>query len=287
MKKIIILILALFASGFLFEGCKKEEVKEREKPGEKSPEVLALVNGEEITELDIKAEVAVMHGPHGDMMMEPRHKKDILKRVIEKKLAEQAAGKEGLTDSPEIEARVKQYRNQLLLDELRKKILSREVEVTEQEMREYYKEHPDLFGRQKMIRARQIVMKDRETAEKVLSQLQADPSRFEELAREYSEDIRTKERGGDMGHVRRHMYPPELDDVLFSLEENEISEVIDMHDSFYILKVYEKEKPEEDEFERYKDQVRRRVEGTRKHQMWLDYMKGLKDQAQIEYMEQP
>jgi EpsD family peptidyl-prolyl cis-trans isomerase len=292
MKRIIILFVALFALGFLLEGCKKEKVKEDEKPEGKGPEILALVNGEEITDLDLDAEVALMHGPHGDMphmdmMMSPRHRKDILERVIEKKLVEQAAEKEGLTGSPEIEARVELYKNQLLLDELRKKILSAEVQVTEQEMKEFYEKHTDMFGRPRMIRARQIVTKDREKAEKVLSELQADPSRFEDLAREYSEDTRTKDRGGDMGNVQRHMYPPELDDALFALEEAEISEVIDMHGRFYILEVYEKEKPEEDAFEKYKDQIRRRVEGTKKHQVWVDYMKGLKDQAQIEYMEKP
>ena len=152
-------------------------------------------------------------------------------------------------------------------------------------MREFYEKRPDSFGRPEMIRARQIVLKDRDAAQKVRSLLEADPSRFEELARERSEDPGSRERGGDMGHVRRHMLPPEVDDALFSLEEKEISEVIDMHGRFYILQVTEKKKPEDDEFERHKDQIRRRVENTKKHQMWLVYMEGLKVQAQIEYKE--
>ncbi len=296
MKKALLFILVLAGFLVLLSGCKKEAVKEEQKTAKETmpqegPKVLAVVNGEEITDVDLEADLAAMHGPHPgppmDMVRDPRQKREMLDRLIEKKLMAQAAEKEGVADSPAIEARIKAYRNQLIMDELRKKIFSREVEVTEEEMKESYEKNPDMFGRPRMIHARQIVLKDRETADKVLSELKSDPSKFEALAKEYSEDMGTKERGGDMGPVHRHMYPPEIDDALFRLEENQISDVIDMHGRFYILQVTEKEKPEEGAFERYKEQVRRRVEGQKKQEMWKEYVEGLKSGAKIEYMETP
>ena len=63
---------------------------------------------------------------------------------------------------------------------------------------------------------------------------------FSSIAAEYSEDIVTKDIGGDLDYFEKDIFPVEFDDAIQSLELNEYSKIIELEDTFHILKVTEK-----------------------------------------------
>ncbi|MFL2717245.1 MAG: SurA N-terminal domain-containing protein [Gammaproteobacteria bacterium] len=63
---------------------------------------------------------------------------------------------------------------------------------------------------------------------------------FSSIAAEYSEDIVTKDIGGDLDYFEKDIFPVEFDDAIQSLELNEYSKIIELDDTFHILKVTEK-----------------------------------------------
>ena len=63
---------------------------------------------------------------------------------------------------------------------------------------------------------------------------------FSSIASEYSEDIVTKDIGGDLDYFEKDIFPVEFDDAIQSLELNEYSKIIELDDTFHILKVTEK-----------------------------------------------
>jgi len=63
---------------------------------------------------------------------------------------------------------------------------------------------------------------------------------FFEMARQYSEDIVTKDSGGDLEFFEQDIFPTEFDEAIESLDLNEISEIVELADSFHIIKVTEK-----------------------------------------------
>ena len=63
---------------------------------------------------------------------------------------------------------------------------------------------------------------------------------FSSIAAEYSEDIVTKDIGGDLDYFEKDIFPAEFDDAIQSLELNEYSKIIELDDTFHILKVTEK-----------------------------------------------
>ena len=93
------------------------------------------------------------------------------------------------------------------------------------------------------VHARHILLPTKERAEEVLARLQGGED-FAFLAREYSEDISSREGGGDMGFFPRGVMPPEVEDGAFSLDVGEISEIIESPFGFHILQVLEKEERE-------------------------------------------
>ena len=66
-----------------------------------------------------------------------------------------------------------------------------------------------------------------------------DGSNFEEVASQYSEDIVTKDIGGDLDYFERDIFPEEFAKGIESLELNQLSKIIELEDTFHILKVTE------------------------------------------------
>lgn len=93
------------------------------------------------------------------------------------------------------------------------------------------------------VHARHILLPTRERAEEVLARLQAGED-FSYLAREYSEDISSRESGGDVGFFPRAVMPPEVEEVAFSLEVGETSDIVETQFGFHIVQVLEREERE-------------------------------------------
>jgi len=91
--------------------------------------------------------------------------------------------------------------------------------------------------------ARHILVTSRERAEEVSTRLQAGED-FAYLAREYSEDIGSRETGGDMGFFPRGVMPPEVEEVAFGLEVGAVSGIVESQFGFHIIQVLERNERE-------------------------------------------
>ncbi|MGC1907624.1 MAG: peptidylprolyl isomerase [Candidatus Acidiferrum sp.] len=92
-------------------------------------------------------------------------------------------------------------------------------------------------------------------AEDVLKQAKKG-GKFEDLAKKYSEDPGTKDKGGDLGWITQGQTVPEFEKVAFSLPKGEISDLVKTQYGFHIIKVLEKETAHTKTFEEVKDQIR-------------------------------
>jgi parvulin-like peptidyl-prolyl isomerase len=59
--------------------------------------------------------------------------------------------------------------------------------------------------------------------------------RFEDLAKQFSEDLPSKPRGGDIGYVKRGKMQPKLEEVIFSLKKGQISEPVESQFAYHIF----------------------------------------------------
>ena len=270
----------------LLDGCKgvnQEAVPEE--PSMKPGKVLAVVNGENITEADLEAELAGKPESYRRRAESENGRKQILERLIGQRLLMQAAKKEGITDSPEINARVRVYREHLVMNALKDKVFSEQTELSEQEIKDYYEKHKFQFHHPERIWARQIVLSDKSKAEEIHSELQSEPHRFREMAMRYSEDEASQKIGGDLGYVAKGDLPTELEDKIFSLEEKELSGVIEYQGRCYIFQVVKRQKAEHKNFDQVKDQIKKRAEYEGKQPKWREYIEGLRSQAEIEILD--
>ncbi|HEX4621194.1 MAG TPA: SurA N-terminal domain-containing protein, partial [Myxococcaceae bacterium] len=68
---------------------------------------------------------------------------------------------------------------------------------------------------------------------------------FALLAKQVSEDLGSKGRGGDLGFVERSALPPELAQAVFSMKPGEVSQPLETHLGFHVVKL-EEIRPAED-----------------------------------------
>ena len=116
--------------------------------------------------------------------------------------------------------------------------------VSPVKIEEYYKENKDRFYQDDSVHLRliQLVKSDSATegelkgkAEAIVLRARAG-EKFEDLARQYSEDSR-RNKGGDWGWMKRADLKPEFSDPLFVLKKGEVTEPIVTPEGVFVLYV--------------------------------------------------
>ena len=138
----------------------------------------------------------------------------------------------------------KQVEEQLIIASMRSASVVQHVNVSPEDMREYYDAHPEEFTSPGKVSFRMIqVLKDRlrsreenrREAEAVLSRLHGGED-FSVLARQISDGVNA-EAGGDWGWVESNILRSELVSGLDALQPGETTELIETEGEYYILKL--------------------------------------------------
>jgi peptidyl-prolyl cis-trans isomerase SurA len=85
----------------------------------------------------------------------------------------------------------------------------------------------------------EIKNQSRQLAQSILDSIKAGVD-FSEMAKKYSEDPGSASQGGDLGFVKRGVFYPEFESAAFSLETEEISDVVESPVGFHIIQLLEK-----------------------------------------------
>jgi peptidyl-prolyl cis-trans isomerase D len=95
----------------------------------------------------------------------------------------------------------------------------------------------------------------RKKAEDILNQAKKGAN-FEDLAKKYSEDPGTKDKGGDLGWIVQGQTVAEFEKAAFSLPKGSISDLVKTQYGFHILKIIDKESAHTKPFDEVKDSIR-------------------------------
>ena len=116
------------------------------------------------------------------------------------------------------------------------------MNLLRQKMQEFLAQRVET--RDEQVHARHILLETEEEAKEVLERLKGGED-FAALAKELSQDLATKEEGGDLGWFPRGQMVPEFDEVAFALQPGEVSDVVQTPYGFHIIKVEERDEDRE------------------------------------------
>lgn len=165
--------------------------------------------------------------------------------------------------------------------QLTKQVIAASIEITDEELEEYFESNKDNYGQEEQVVASHILLEDETTAKEVLAKVKAGED-FAELAKEYSVDTETKEDGGDLGYVSRGQTDEAFEEAAFALEKDAVSEVVQTPEGYHIIKVTGKVPAEEAVFEDVKDEVYEMVLESRVNEEYAAWVADKQAEYEIE-----
>jgi len=190
----------------------------------------------------------------------------LIERWINISLLALSAQEAGLKEDPEVKVSLLEAEKRILAEALLQKRLS-QLNVTEEELKSCYEKNKEKYKVPEGVKLRHILIyvpkeADEKTKEKALVKARQirnqllKGAKFEELAKIYSDDTASREKGGDLGILRKGETIPEFEKEVFKLKPGEISQPIKSVYGYHLVKV-EKKLPEEIlPFEKVKEEVK-------------------------------
>jgi len=218
--------------------------------------VVATVNGEPVTEEDLRLE-AINQGiiTSSESLPNEREIRDTLTYdLIDQRLLAAAARKAGVHEEPHIRRRFEMAQERVLAQEF----FGRAVQerITDQAVRDFYDKEVAGAPEREEFRASHILLRTEDEAKAVLAELEGGAD-FAALAKEKSEDKGSGNNGGDLGWFRLEEMVPEFSQQVASLEPGEVGGPVQSRFGFHVVRLDEKRVEPKPAFEEVEPQIRR------------------------------
>jgi parvulin-like peptidyl-prolyl isomerase len=222
-------------------------IKPAAPPSASTLQVMAVINGEQITRTELGRECIRRYG------------EEVLESMVNRQLISDACAQRGvqITDA-DVSAEIdkvagrfglsrdrwlallkeergfgeEQYRREVLWPMIAlRQLVASEIQITDADMKKALESE---FGPK--VRARLIAVDNPQKAAQLRAQAVADPNSFGELSKHNTVEPGVAAAYGVIPPIRKHLGDPELEKVAFALKPGQISEVVHVANMFYILK---------------------------------------------------
>ncbi|NOX15102.1 MAG: peptidylprolyl isomerase [Epsilonproteobacteria bacterium] len=187
--------------------------------------VYATVNGQNITDQDIRVLLKSMPGATYEKLP-PATQKKVVEQAVERKLLAQNAVKSGIENEAEFKKALKNIKSDLALELWMKKIF-KNMNVTEKEIKVFFNKNADKFVKPSRAKARHILVKTQKEAQAIIDKLKnlkgdALAKKFIELAKAKSTGPSGK-NGGELGWFNKRQMVKPFSNAAFALKKGTIT----------------------------------------------------------------
>lgn len=244
-----------------------------------SNNVLAKVNGREITEQDFNAFYQTL-GPQVQGQFQGEEGRErLIEELIYQELFYAEAKETNLETSEAFKAELDRVKDNLL-KQFNIKNLIESVEVTKEEAESFYTENPQYFQMEEQVKASHILVETEEEAVALKAKIDSGSS-FEEVARENSK-CPSNERGGDLGFFQKGQMVPEFEKVAFEIDMNVVSEPVQTQFGYHLIQKTDHKASEVQPYEVVKDQIMHQLLIQKQNSVYLEKVNALKAKYPVE-----
>ncbi|MBL7071288.1 MAG: peptidylprolyl isomerase [Candidatus Omnitrophica bacterium] len=247
-----------------------------EKPDIK--DVLAWVEGKPITIAAYKQELAAISGNYKNFA--DTHKGQFLDGLISRELLLEEAKRKNLRDDEGVKKLIQKVGEEIMIQELIDKEISGKALIDEEEIEKHYSANSDAYNDPARIRARHILVDSELLAIKIMSDLKQGRN-FEDLAREHSLDIPTKDRGGDLGYFAVGSLFPDFEEACNKLNPGEISDIVKTGIGYHIIEVLDKREARQKPLDEVREEIRSRLLMDKEVSIYEVFLRDLKKGKKI------
>jgi peptidyl-prolyl cis-trans isomerase C len=265
--------LALLLGLGLLAGCqvKTDNAKTSASTSTASSPTVATVNGHTITKADLTAYRMMRAGqmPNVDLSNQA-----LIQELVDMRLLEQAAVKEGIADKPQIKAKIDQNRANILIQALLREKFG-DQKYSDTELKKQYDQIVSQAS-QREYKASHILLKTEAEAKKVIEQLN-EGANFAELAKKDS-IAPSAPKGGELGWFTAQTMVAPFSQAVEKLKKGEYTKT-PVHTRFgwHVILLQDTRKMNPPPF----DQVKSRIRAMLTQQAIQKYVTDLRDKADI------
>lgn len=181
-------------------------------------------------------------------------------------------------------------RNKLLTQRVIGSEVGSHINVPDAEISKYYDEHKNEFVGPEQVALREIVVNTqgkkpeelpdlKKKAETALKRVQ-DGENFADIAKRLS-DGSTKNEGGYLGVYKRGELSKELEDRVFAMKKNDLTEVLETKQGYLVLQVLEHYDEGIQSLAKVKDRIMEKLYNDRMEPAMREYLKTLREQSYV------
>ncbi|MCD6499721.1 MAG: peptidyl-prolyl cis-trans isomerase [Deltaproteobacteria bacterium] len=213
-------------------------------------------------------------------------RKDLLEKMVERELLAVEAARRGLDKDPDVQRTMKQVMIQKLLT----KVFKEQVEskgVPEEALKKFYQDHFKEYNKPEQVRVSQILLKDKATADKVLTEARKagmNMRTWRDLVRKYSTDRQSKIRGGDLRYfdAKATRLPKALVAAAFKLRKpGQLAGPIKTDKGFAVIRLTHRRQAFKRTLGEVKPQIKQRLLREKRSKVIKAYVEDLKKKAKI------
>ena len=186
-----------------------------------------------------------------------------------------------LTQFKEIE------KEKIVIQAMRQQKVDNNFVISPTQIQAYYEKNKPAYATPEQVKLRMIVVREgssgdvpdigskKELAEEIRDKV-AKGAEFDRMAEMYSEDETTQQAGGDWGWIERNTLNEKLTNVAFSLRPGEVSPVIGIDKTYYIIMVEAKRNATIKPIGDVRDEIEKNLiqqERTKAQERWLDTLR--------------
>jgi len=249
----------------------------------------AEVNGQKITDQDLKFILHSLGGIDFNKLPKDRQKK-IIDQAIERKLLSEKAIKDGIEKDEAYQMTLNAIKKDLALEIWMKKQFAT-VKVSEKEAKDFYDKNPDKFKVPELVKARHILVKTEKEAKEIINELKKAgkgkklEKKFIELAKKKSVGPSGK-NGGELGWFDKKQMVKEFSEAAFKLKKGEFTKKpVKTQFGYHVIYVEDKKPAGKVEFNKVKDSIISQLRVEKWKEKIQKLGKDLRKKAKVKYLD--
>lgn len=236
----------------------------------------AYINGYPITRIELDDRIS-----RNPTLYETFDKKrSLLDTMIDQRLLYEAAIATGIENDPQTVRTLSDIRNRTMFQIWYERHVTSKAEPTEKELKAIYKKNRAKYTIPEKVHAYQLLVLSRPLADSLHALLIADPTKWDSLVKLHSV-APDKENYGDLGLFALGARPVEIEQIAFQLKPGEISKPRAIRDTYYIIRVSQREPRKVKTFDEVKNQIAVELRQDRINRIYEQEIARLKKPAHI------
>lgn len=240
--------------------------------------VLAVVDGREITQSDVFHLIQSI-GQNAAAFQNEQGQKQLVDELVMQELLYSDALKQGYDQDEEFNRAVEDMKKSLLKQYAMKKLFDN-VTASEEEIKDYYEQHPTSFTSPEKATANHILVDTLEEAERIAGEIKEGLD-FKEAAKKYS-NCPSSSQGGSLGAFGRGQMVPEFENATFSMTPGTISEPVKTQFGYHLIQLESLTPAGTMPFESVKAQVKEQLLLAKRQALYVEKRQELGNEYTVE-----